>query len=353
MSLADAASKPRVGATDLFDPVELGPYTPAQPHRHGAADALARRRGRRSRASCRRPITPSAQRPGSSSRKRPTSAPRARATSGRPASGRQEQVAGWRLTTKAVHDKGGRIFLQLWHVGRISHPDLQPGGALPVAPTAIRAEGQKAYTYDGFKAHVTPRALETEEIPGIVADYAHAAQCAKDAGFDGVEIHSANGYLLQQFLSDKTNKRTDRYGGSIENRTRFVVEVVDAVTRVWGGDRVGIRLSPLTKFGDIGDSNPEPRLSVADRADQSVRPRLHPRHRGRHGRRAQSARRLRSAEAAPRLQRALHRQQQLRPRARPRGARQEPRRPHLLRAPLHRQPGSRRAPAHGRAARRA
>jgi N-ethylmaleimide reductase len=168
-----------------------------------------------------------------------------------------EQVEGWKLTTKAVHDKGGRIVLQLWHVGRISHPDLQPGGALPVAPSAVCAKGQ-AYTQDGFKDLVTPRALETEEIPGIVADYAHAAKCAKDAGFDGVEIHSANGYLLQQFLSDKSNKRSDRYGGSIENRTRLVVEVTDAVVKVWGSDRVGIRISPLTTFSDIGDSNPEP-----------------------------------------------------------------------------------------------
>jgi N-ethylmaleimide reductase len=176
-----------------------------------------------------------------------------------------KQVEGWKLTTKAVHDKGGRIFLQLWHVGRVSHPDLQPGGVLPVAPSAVRAEKQQAYTYEGFKPLETPRALETAEIPGIVADYAHAAKCAKEAGFDGVEIHSANGYLLQQFLSDKTNKRTDRYGGSIENRTRLVVEVVEAVTKVWGGFRVGIRLSPLTKFADIGDSNPEPvYLSLID-----------------------------------------------------------------------------------------
>jgi N-ethylmaleimide reductase len=169
-----------------------------------------------------------------------------------------EQVTGWKLTTKAVHDKGGRIYLQLWHVGRVSHPDIQPGGVLPVAPSAVLAENQQAYTYEGFKPLVTPRALETSEIPGIVADYAHAAKMALEAGFDGVEIHSANGYLLQQFLSDKTNKRTDQYGGSIENRTRIVVEVVEAVTKVWGGNRVGIRLSPLTKFADIGDSNPEP-----------------------------------------------------------------------------------------------
>jgi N-ethylmaleimide reductase len=170
----------------------------------------------------------------------------------------KDQVEGWKLTTKAVHDKGGRIFLQLWHVGRVSHPDIQPNGELPVAPSAVRAENQQAYTYDGFKPLVTPRALETEEIPGIIADYARAAQNAKDAGFDGVEIHAANGYLLQQFLSDKTNKRTDRYGGSIENRTRIVVEVVEAVTKVWGGDRVGIRIAPTTRFADIGDSNPEP-----------------------------------------------------------------------------------------------
>jgi len=170
----------------------------------------------------------------------------------------KEQVEGWKLTTDAVHANGGHIFLQLWHVGRISHPDLQPGGALPVAPSAVRAEGVQAYTPSGFKPLETPRALETSEIAGIVRDYAHAAQMAKDAGFDGVEIHAANGYLLQQFLSDKTNKRTDQYGGSIENRTRLVVEVVDTVTRVWSSDKVGIRIAPLTKFGDIGDSNPEP-----------------------------------------------------------------------------------------------
>lgn len=169
-----------------------------------------------------------------------------------------EHVKGWRLTTEAVHARGGRIYLQLWHVGRISHPDLQPGGALPVAPSAVRAEGQ-AFTHEGFKPLITPRALETDEIPRIVGDYAWAARLAVDAGFDGVEIHAANGYLLQQFLADKSNKRTDRYGGTIENRCRIVVEVVEAVTKVWGGgDRVGIRLSPLTRFGDIGDSNPEP-----------------------------------------------------------------------------------------------
>jgi N-ethylmaleimide reductase len=155
------------------------------------------------------------------------------------------QVEAWQRVTRAVHKRGGKMFLQLWHTGRISHPDLH-GGELPVAPSAIRPEGQ-AFTNDGLKDHVTPRALETDEIPAIVEDYRHAAQCAKDAGFDGVEIHSANNYLLEQFLRDSTNQRTDRYGGSIENRLRFPLEVVRAVTEVWGGgNRVGIRISPAT-----------------------------------------------------------------------------------------------------------
>jgi N-ethylmaleimide reductase len=169
----------------------------------------------------------------------------------------EDHVKGWKLTTDAVHKAGGHIFSQLWHVGRISHPDLQPNGQLPVSASAIKPEGQ-AYTNDGFKPLVTPRALETDEIPRIVGEYAHAAKMAKEAGFDGVEIHAANGYLLQQFLSDKTNLRTDRYGGSIENRARIVVEVAEAITKVWDSNRVGIRLSPVTKFGDMSDGNPEP-----------------------------------------------------------------------------------------------
>lgn len=177
----------------------------------------------------------------------------------------KEHIEGWKLSTHSVHSLGGRIFLQLWHVGRVSHPDLQPGGALPVAPSAIAAQGVQAYTYEGFKPLPTPRALDIGELPGVVADYAHAAQCALEAGFDGVEIHAANGYLLQQFLSDKSNKRTDRYGGSIENRTRLVVEVVDAVTKVWPSEKVGIRLAPVTRSFDIGDSDPQPLyLSLID-----------------------------------------------------------------------------------------
>ncbi|WP_026731708.1 alkene reductase [Fischerella sp. PCC 9605] len=166
-----------------------------------------------------------------------------------------EQVAGWRLVTDAVHQQGGRIFLQLWHVGRISHPDLQPDGALPVAPSAITPKGEAA-TYEGMKPFVTPRALETSEIPGIVEQYRQGAENALAAGFDGVEIHGANGYLIDQFLRDGTNQRTDEYGGSIENRTRFLVEVTEAVTGVWSAKRVGVRLSPSGTFNDMHDSNP-------------------------------------------------------------------------------------------------
>jgi N-ethylmaleimide reductase len=154
------------------------------------------------------------------------------------------QVTGWQHVTRAVHKRGGHMILQLWHTGRISHPDLH-GGALPVAPSAIRPVGQ-AFTNGGLKDHVTPRALETDEIAAIVEDYRHAAICAKEAGFDGVEIHSANNYLLEQFIRDSTNRRTDRYGGSIPNRLRFPLEVVKAVTEVWDPGKVGIRISPAT-----------------------------------------------------------------------------------------------------------
>ncbi|WP_369931239.1 alkene reductase [Xanthomonas sp. NCPPB 2632] len=156
-----------------------------------------------------------------------------------------EQVAGWRTVTDAVHAAGGLIVCQLWHVGRFSHVDLQPEGAAPVAPSAIRAEGQ-TYTENGMLDVSTPRALETSEIPGIIQQYRHAAECAKRAGFDGAEVHSANSYLLDQFLRDSTNRRTDAYGGSIENRSRLTLEVTAAVVEVWGHDRVGIRLSPVT-----------------------------------------------------------------------------------------------------------
>jgi N-ethylmaleimide reductase len=165
-----------------------------------------------------------------------------------------EQVAGWKHVTDAVHKSGGRIFLQLWHVGRISHPSLQPNGALPVAPSAIAPAGE-AITFTGMQKFVTPRALEIGEIPGIVHDYAEGAKRAKAAGFDGVEVHGANGYLIDQFLRDGANKRTDAYGGPIENRTRFLREVTEAVVGVWGADRVGVRLSPTSAFNDMSDSD--------------------------------------------------------------------------------------------------
>jgi N-ethylmaleimide reductase len=166
-----------------------------------------------------------------------------------------EQVAAWRTVTRAVRDRGGIFFLQLWHVGRISHSSFHDG-APPVAPSAIRPAGN-AFASDFQRVpYETPRALELDEIRQIVADYRKAAENAKEAGFDGVEIHAANGYLLQQFLEDKTNHRSDRYGGSIENRARLLFEVLDAVSEVWPIDRIGVRISPFSDVGDAGDSDP-------------------------------------------------------------------------------------------------
>lgn len=167
-----------------------------------------------------------------------------------------EQVAGWKQVTDAVHEAGGKIAVQLWHVGRISHPDLQPGGALPVAPSAIRPAGQ-VFTGQAMQDYVTPRALDLSEIPGVVAQYAQATRHAMEAGFDGVEVHAGNGYLLDQFLRSSTNQRTDAYGGSKENRARLLLEVLEAVSQVIGADRVGVRLSPVTPFNDIHDDHPQ------------------------------------------------------------------------------------------------
>jgi N-ethylmaleimide reductase len=165
------------------------------------------------------------------------------------------QIEGWRRVTDAVHAKGGRIFLQLWHVGRQSHSDLQPNGEPPVAPSAIAAEGH-AYTQNGEVPFSMPRALALEEIPGIVEEFRSAAERALCAGFDGVEIHGANGYLPDQFLQDGTNKRTDEYGGPIENRARFLLEITQAAISVWGADRVGVRLAPSGTYGSMSDSDP-------------------------------------------------------------------------------------------------
>jgi N-ethylmaleimide reductase len=169
----------------------------------------------------------------------------------------KEQVAGWRKVTERVHGRGGRIFIQIWHVGRISHTTLQPNGGAPVGPSAIRAKG-KTFVGGTFTDISEPRALALEEIPGIVDDFRRATVNAIEAGFDGVEIHGANGYLLDQFAKDGANKRTDAYGGSIENRARLMLEVTKAVASEAGPERTGIRISPVTPANDVSDSNPQP-----------------------------------------------------------------------------------------------
>jgi N-ethylmaleimide reductase len=177
------------------------------------------------------------------------------------------QVAGWTVITDAVHRAGGKIFLQLFHGGRISHPDFH-GGELPVAPSAIDAQSQ-VFTAKGLEPTVTPRALDLAELPGIVEQYRRGAENAKAAGFDGVEIHGANGYLLDQFLRDGTNRRTDAYGGSVENRARLPLDVTRAVIGVWGADRVGYRISPNSAFNSMSDSNPFETFSyIAEQLDR-------------------------------------------------------------------------------------
>ena len=173
-------------------------------------------------------------------------------------------VAAWREITDAVHAAGGRIFCQLWHVGRISHVSVLPEGRNPVSASAIQAAAQ-TFTESGFTDVSPPDALSLEGITETISDFRHGAVQAKAAGFDGVEVHAANGYLLDQFLQDKTNKRDDAYGGSIENRLRFPSEVIDAVTEVWGAGRTGIRLSPLGQANDMGDSDPEALYSAVYR----------------------------------------------------------------------------------------
>jgi N-ethylmaleimide reductase len=180
----------------------------------------------------------------------------------------EAQVAGWRVVTDAVHARGGRIFVQLWHVGRVSHPSLQPDGGLPVSASAIAPAGDsRIRTADGTPApFVAPRALELEEIPGVVREFAEAARRAIDAGFDGVELHGANGYLIDQFLRDGTNLRTDAYGGPIAHRARFLLEVAEATAAAIGGDRVGVRLSPRGPFNSMRDSDPLATFSYAAEA---------------------------------------------------------------------------------------
>jgi N-ethylmaleimide reductase len=168
----------------------------------------------------------------------------------------EKQVAGWQKVTNAVHDEGGLIFLQLWYCGRISHPDLLPDNQQPVSASAIKPEGE-AVTFEGMKPFVEPRALSTEELPGLIDQYRVAAENARKAGFDGVEVHAANGYLLDQFLRDGSNHRQDNYGGSIENRSRLMLEVVDSVTQIWEPSQVGVRISPDNSYNDMKDSDPQ------------------------------------------------------------------------------------------------
>src|ERR1700730_10822873 len=192
----------------------------------------------------------------------------------------REQVEGWRLVTDAVHKAAGLIFLQLWHVGRISPPSLQPDGMLPVAPSAIKPSGEAFIENENGEGElvpfVTPRALQTEEMPYIVRQYARGSRNALEAGFDGVEVHAANGYLLDQFINSSTNRRTDAYGGPIENRMRLLIEVVEAVSEIWGPGRVGTRLSPLGTFNDMGDDDPETTFGrVAEKLNGSALTYLH------------------------------------------------------------------------------
>jgi len=246
----------RTSHSDLFQPVRLGSYqlanrivmAPLTRSRAGA-DGVARplmAEYYEQRASAGLIITEATN-----------ISPQARGYAFTPGLYTAAQIEGWRPVTQAVHARGGHIFVQLWHVGRISHPSLQPGGAAPVAPSAITPAVQ-AFTENGYQPCVRPRALELDEIHAIVGQYCDAARNALAAGFDGVEIHAANGYLIEQFLRDSTNQRSDAYGGPLQNRARFLLEVTEAVVHVCGSDRVGIRLSPLSPSNDIGaDSDPE------------------------------------------------------------------------------------------------
>ena len=259
------AAPPQVAAERLFQPVRLGRYT--LPHRIVMAP-LTRSRARQpgnipsalnacyyaQRASASLIITEATQ-----------ISLQGQGYAWTPGIHTADQVEGWRLVTGAVHKQGGLIFLQLWHVGRISHPSLQPDGMLPVAPSAVKPKGEAFIEGEDGRGRmapfVAPRALLTEELPYIVQQYVRAARNAMEAGFDGVEIHAANGYLLDQFLNSGTNRRTDAYGGPIENRARLLLEVVETVSEVWDADRVGVRISPMGVLNDICDDDPEKTFS--------------------------------------------------------------------------------------------
>lgn len=181
------------------------------------------------------------------------------------------QVAAWKKVTDAVHEAGGKIVIQLWHVGRISHTSLQPGGGAPVAPSAITAEA-KTFTAEGFVDTSAPRALSEGEIARVIEDYAHAVRMSRKAGFDGVEIHAANGYLLDQFMKTGANQRSDRYGGSVENRARLVIEVMEAAIAAWDKDHVGVRLSPFSNVNGVSDANPQETFEYVIKALDAMEP---------------------------------------------------------------------------------
>ena len=254
-----------------------------------------------------------------------------------------EQIAGWKRVTSAVHERGGAIFLQLWHVGRFSHPSLQPGGLLPVAPSAIAPKEQRTFLENGDFAEVgMPRALDLSEIPGVIDDFADAARKAIEAGFDGVEIHGANGYLLDQFLRDGSNARTDRYGGSVENRMRLTLEVTEAVIDAVGAGRTGIRISPVSGASGAYDSDPQavffPLVRELGKLGLAYVHAIE-------GQTPGSARfqGLRFQRAARNVRRAVDRQQRLHARDGDRGGEQRTRRHRRLRTRLPCQSGSRRA----------
>jgi N-ethylmaleimide reductase len=246
---------------NLFSPIKLGPYSlpnrivmaPMTRNRAGANNVPSKMAAiyYRQRASAGLIITEATQ-----------VTPRGVGYPNTPGIHSAEQIDGWRYIVDEVHHANGRIFLQLWHVGRVSHPLFQPNGELPVAPSAIAPAGS-IFTPEGMKPYETPRALELSEIPGVIEDFRKGAQNALAAGFDGVEVHGANGYLLDQFLRDGTNQRTDEYGGSPENRARLLLEVTQAAIDVWGAERVGVRLSPDGTFNDMKDSDIEKTFSTA------------------------------------------------------------------------------------------
>lgn len=248
----DHMSEPAFNTTGLFTPGRLGPYT--LPHRMLMAP-MTRNRARRDGVPSPSAVIYYAQRASAAMIVTETTTVSEQAVGYPLMPGKADQVAGWRPVVDAVHRFGCRFFLQLFHAGRVSHPSLQPGEGLPVAPSPIAPNGQTP-TYQGPTPFVLPRGLALEEIPNIVEQFRVAAHNALLAGFDGVEIHGANGYLLDQFLRDGSNQRTDAYGGSVANRIRLLLQVTESVADVWGADRVGVRISPLNAFNTMCDSNP-------------------------------------------------------------------------------------------------